>query len=174
MEKHKGYVKKPDIYFETSVFGFYFDNKEVNRSKREATRLLFKQIRLGFFRGYTGAITILELGRLKNDFLKDAIFKLLKDSYVEILELTETQRDEIHLLAEEYVLRGQIPKDKIDDAIHIATFVVRPKLEILVTWNCKHIANINIERKIRAITLDKGYEFNFRILTPEEVIIYEE
>ncbi|MCX6843658.1 MAG: hypothetical protein NTX53_15425, partial [candidate division WOR-3 bacterium] len=51
--------------------------------------------------------------------------------------------------------------------------VVRPELDILVTWNFRHIANLSVERQVRAITLGSGYEFNFRIMTPEEVVVYE-
>ncbi len=167
-------VIKSTLYLETSIFGFYFDEREINRYKRDATRKLFEQIKSGFFQGYTGAVTILELEKTKDQSLKNAIFDLLKDFSIEILRLDERERNAIIMLAEKYVSRNAIPKDKIDDAIHIATLVIRPELQILVTWNCQHIANITVERKVKSITLDMGYEFNFRILTPEEVIIYEQ
>ncbi len=167
-------IAKFTLYLETSIFGFYFDEREINRYKRDTTRILFEQIKLGFFQAYTGAVTILELERTKDQFLKKAIFNLFRNFPIEILRLDERERNEIIMLAREYVSRKAIPKDKIDDAIHIATLVIRPELQILVTWNCQHIANITVERKVKSITLDKGYEFNFRILTPEEVIIYEQ
>jgi hypothetical protein len=37
----------------------------------------------------------------------------------------------------------------------------------------RHIANLGVERQVKAITLGSGYEFNFRIMTPEEVVVYE-
>jgi len=166
-------VRKTKLYLETSVFGFYFDEREINRYKCEATRRLFEQIHLGFFEGHTGAVTILELERTKDVTLKESIFKLLNDFYVQVLKLNENEKDEIQKLAKEFMTRGAIPNDKVDDAVHLATMVVRPELQILVTWNCRHIANINVERKIKVITIDNGYEFNFRILTPEEIVIYE-
>lgn len=57
--------------------------------------------------------------------------------------------------------------------IHRTVAQGRPELDILVTWNCRHIANLSVERKVKAITLGNGYEFNFRIMTPEEVVVYE-
>ena len=32
---------------------------------------------------------------------------------------------------------------------------------------------MSVERQVKAITLGSGYEFNFRIMTPEEVVIYD-
>lgn len=133
-------IRKTKLYLETSVFGFYFDEMEVNRHKRVATRQLFEQIKLGFFKGHTGAVTILELERTSAKYL--TMFRLFRDFYTEVLKLDENERDEIQMLSEEYVSRGAIPEDKVDDAVHIATLVVRPELQILVTWNCQHIAKI--------------------------------
>ena len=52
-------MKRTRLYLETSVFGFYFDQREVNRSKRDATQRLFVQIRDGIFEAYSGAATVL-------------------------------------------------------------------------------------------------------------------
>ena len=161
------------LYLETSVFGFYFDTREANCSKRDATRQLFDQIREGIFSGYTGAATVLELERTADEHLKTAMFDLLSTFNIEVLRLDDTLQREVSALADEYIAAGAIPTTKVDDAVHIATMVVRPELEILVTWNCRHIANLSVERKVKAITLGRDYEFNFRIMTPEEVVVYE-
>lgn len=164
---------RPLLYIETSVFGFSFDQHEENRCKRDATQRLFAQIRDGIFGGYTGAATILELERTEDKQLRDAMFELLADTGIQLLRIDADLQREVGLLAGEYVSKGAIPQSKTDDAIHIATMVVRPELDVLVTWNCRHIANLSVERKVRAITLGCGYEFNFRIMTPEEVVVYE-
>jgi len=161
------------LYLETSVFGFHFDERAVNLEKRDATRLLFSQVRLGIHRGYTSAAALLEIERTSDRGLRDAIYRLIRDSHIELLELPPDDQKQVSQLADAYVDAGAIPAAKLDDAIHIATMVVRPELEVLVTWNCRHIANINVERRVRSITLAQGYEFNFRILTPEQVVVYE-
>jgi hypothetical protein len=167
-------MKRTRLYLETSVFGFHFDRREANRSRRDATQRLFAQVRDGIFEGYTGAATILELERTEDTQLRDAMFDLLNDSGIQVLKLDADLQGDVAMLAEEYVSKGAIPVTKIDDAVHIATMVVRPELDILVTWNFRHIANLNTERQVRAITLGSGYEFNFRIMTPEEVVVYED
>jgi hypothetical protein len=166
-------MKRTRLYLETSVFGFYFDRREVNRSKRDATQRLFAQIRDGIFEGYTGAATVLELERTEDGQLRDAMFDLLNDSGVQMLKLGADLQRDVAVLVEEYINKGAIPATKVDDAVHIATMVVRPELDILVTWNFRHIANLSVERQVKAITLGSGYEFNFRIMTPEEVVVYE-
>jgi hypothetical protein len=167
-------MRRSRLYLETSVFGFYFDERECNRPKREATRQLFAQIGDGIFEGVAGAATVLELEKTGDSRLRDELFGLLDEFGIEVRNLDNDLQREVATLANEYVVRGAIPNTKIDDAIHIATMVVRPELDILVTWNCRHIANLSVERRVRAITLEQGYEFNFRIMTPEEVIVYEE
>ena len=164
---------RPLLYMETSVFGFCFDRHVENRSKRDATQRLFAQIRDGIFEGYTGAATILELERTKDEQLREAMLELLTNSGIQFLKMDANLQNDVALLADEYVSKGAIPATKVDDAIHIATMVVRPELDVLVTWNCRHIANLSVERKVKAITLGNGYEFNFRIMTPEEVVVYE-
>lgn len=166
-------MKISKLYLETSVFGFYFDQGEVNYGKRDITQRLFAQIRDGIFEGYSGAATVLELERTGDRQLRSAMFGLLSDSGIQILKLDSDLQRDVALLAEAYVVQGAIPATKVDDAVHIATMVVRPELDILVTWNCRHIANLSVERKVKAITLGSGYDFNFRIMTPEEVIVYE-
>ena len=165
-------MRKPNLFLETSVFGFYYDEMEVNRYKKEATRQLFSQIKMGFFEAYIGEITVVELERTSNISLKSLFFDLIRDFGVEVVRLDKQKREEVEFLTKRYLEEGVIPSDKIDDGIHIATMVVEPWLEVLVTWNCQHIANINIERRLKAITLENGYEFNFKIATPEEVIFY--
>ena len=61
---------RSSLYVETSVFGFHFDRRETNRSKREATQQLFAQIRNRIFEGFTGAATVLELERTEDEQLR--------------------------------------------------------------------------------------------------------
>jgi len=48
----KHLMKKLSLYLETSIFGFYFEQQECNRLKREATRKLFSQIMEKELNGY--------------------------------------------------------------------------------------------------------------------------
>jgi hypothetical protein len=63
--------------------------------------------------------------------------------------------------------------EKRDDAIHVASMVLGPALDAMVTWNCRHLANENNKRYLKGLTIAEGYSFNFQIITPEEAIIYD-
>jgi len=134
--------------------------------------MLLRQTKMGLFEGYVSSTTIFELSKVKDGEYRNALLSLLEDFALIRLKLHPNEVEEVQFLADLYIKKGIIPSEKIDDAIHFATMVVRPDLSILVTWNCKHLANINIERKVKAITLQEGYDFNFRVATPEEVIVY--
>ena len=70
-------------------------------------------------------------------------------------------------LAQLYLDRGYVPKTEIRDALHIAVAVVW-KVDYLLTWNCKHIANAHVLRQLRKFSENQGYEFP-HVCTPEEL-----
>ncbi len=57
------------------------------------------------------------------------------------------------------------------DAFHIAICVIKG-IDYLVSWNYKHLANINKENKIRLVNLEYGYRIDLRIITPLELMDY--
>jgi hypothetical protein len=50
-----------------------------------------------------------------------------------------------------------LPPKAIDDAYHIAYATVH-QVHYLLTWNCKYIANAQIQKKLRQISIQHGYE----------------
>ena len=70
-------------------------------------------------------------------------------------------------LAQLYLDRGYVPKTEIRDALHIAVAVVW-KIDYLLTWNCKHIANAHVLRQLRKFSENQGHEFP-HVCTPEEL-----
>lgn len=71
-------------------------------------------------------------------------------------------------LAEQFLERSNLPAKADVDAIHIAAATVHG-MDYLLTWNCKHIANAQIQRKLAEISLD--FEYQLPILcTPYELL----
>jgi hypothetical protein len=92
----------------------------------------------------------------------------------EILKVLPIQKEEdVEYLSNLYINQGVIPPDKRDDAVHISIVVINPEIDILVSWNCKHIVNAHIKRRLKSLTEQEGYKFGFDISTPEEVVIYD-
>lgn len=71
-------------------------------------------------------------------------------------------------LAEALVNQGPVPRTAGADALHIA-FATVYACDYLLTWNCRHIANAQVERAARQLTTRLGYELPI-ICTPEELM----
>lgn len=81
-----------------------------------------------------------------------------------LVELNQAVRS----LSAQFLARSNLPPKASDDAVHIAAATVHG-LDYLLTWNCKHIANAQIQRKLAEISLDFGYQLPI-ICTPYELL----
>ena len=70
-----------------------------------------------------------------------------------LLEVTE----EAILLAETLVIGGGLPPKARVDALHVAMAAVHG-MDYLLTWNCKHIANATLRRRIEELCRAAGFE----------------
>jgi len=71
-------------------------------------------------------------------------------------------------LAEKFVSSGAVPQKAARDAYHIAAASVH-QLDYLVTWNCRHIANAQILKKLYQLCLRDGYDLPV-VCTLEELM----
>ena len=81
-----------------------------------------------------------------------------------LLDLT----DDVNEVAKKIMESGLLPPRAARDAFHIAVSAVHG-IDILLTWNCKHIANATIMKELTAIVADCGHEMSV-ICTPEELL----
>jgi hypothetical protein len=81
-----------------------------------------------------------------------------------LLDLNQAVLD----LAEQFLERSNLPAKADIDAVHIAAATVHG-MDYLLTWNCKHIANAQIQGKLAEISLDFGYELPI-LCTPYELL----
>ena len=61
---------------------------------------------------------------------------------------------------------GLLPAKAEGDGAHIALATVH-KMDILLTWNCRHIANVVIQQRLRRLAEQNGYTLP-SLATPEE------
>jgi len=71
-------------------------------------------------------------------------------------------------LAERLIDTGPIPRKATRDAIHIAVARVSD-CKYLLIWNCRHIANAELETAIRRVVERYGYEMPV-LCTPEQLM----
>lgn len=74
----------------------------------------------------------------------------------------------VQTLAAQFLVRSSLPPKAKVDAIHIAAATVHG-MDYLLTWNCKHIANAQIQGKLAEISLDFGYVLPI-LCTPNELM----
>jgi hypothetical protein len=63
---------------------------------------------------------------------------------------------------------GVLPEKAAPDAAHVAIAAVN-EVQYLLTWNCKHLANAQISRRIAVLCEAAGYPMPI-ICTPDELI----
>jgi hypothetical protein len=71
-------------------------------------------------------------------------------------------------LAEEYIGAGVITEKMRADALHIAVATVA-RVDVLVSWNFKHMVNLDRIHGYNSVNLRKGYPL-LEIRTPREVL----
>jgi predicted nucleic acid-binding protein len=71
-------------------------------------------------------------------------------------------------LAEAIMAAGILPSHAVRDAAHVAVVAVHA-IDYLLTWNCKHLANAQIARRIGLVCEKLGHRMPI-ICTPEELM----
>jgi len=71
-------------------------------------------------------------------------------------------------LGREILHSGLLPAWADGDAAHIALATVH-EMDILLTWNCRHIANVAIQQRLRRLAEQGGYTLP-SLATPEELM----
>lgn len=76
--------------------------------------------------------------------------------------------DEVERVYEVLIDRLEIPRKALRDAVHLAVASVHA-IDYLVTWNCAHIANGEVIRKLIRINTELGISTPI-IVTPDELM----
>jgi len=148
------------VYVDTSVVGGNFDKA-------------FAKLTAPFW----DAVCDGRIVAILSDVLADEVKlspKHVRDFY-DSLPLWQIERvaltEEAKTLADKYIAEKVVGKTSLVDCRHIAIATVN-HADILVSWNFKHIVNVNRIRGYNAINMLMGYPA-IDIRTPAEVIDYE-
>ena len=152
---------KQRIYIDTSVLGGYYDDEF-----SDDTKSLFERIKNEDFNVYLSEISRLEL--LPAPKRVQDVVELIPKSCLNYLEFTEEAKQ----LADCYIDERILGSASRDDAYHIAIATVN-RIEILLSWNFKHIVNLDKIRLFNAINLKNGYP-SIEIRSPKELLKYED
>jgi predicted nucleic acid-binding protein len=152
---------KQRIYIDTSVIGGYYD------TEFEAyTVPLFSRIWEGEF--------IVLLSSVTQDELENApvnvqnLVRGLKAEYTELLTISDEAVD----LASEYISERVVGQTSYADCLHIALATTH-RADFLISWNFKHIVNVQRIRGYNAINIKNGYK-PLEIRSPRDFEKYED
>ena len=155
-------MKKPAVYLETSVIGYANSRPSrdlVIAGRQQITREWFTE-RAQAFDLFVSQLVLNEAAGGDTSAAADRLQFL---AGIPVLKITESVQD----LAATLVDNGVVPKQAVEDALHIAIATANG-VEYLLTWNCKHIANATMRLAIEDTCRQAGYEPTV-ICTPEEL-----
>ena len=148
---------RPRIYVDTSVIGGCFDNEFEKYSNQ-----LFEEFISGEKRLVISDLVLFELEGAPED-VKDVLHGIPQGS-IEYVFLNEESLS----LAGTYLKEDVIAENSIADARHIAIATIE-RVDVLVSWNFKHIVNLNRIHLVNSVNLKLGYPL-IEIRSPLEVI----
>jgi predicted nucleic acid-binding protein len=150
------------IYLETTIPSYYFEQRAEAEivARRQCTREWWSAARITH-ELVTSAIVLRELRAGPVD-RRQAWLDLMRE--VPVLDY-EPRVDEI---VKTYLRHRLMPSDPNWDAYHLA-FASYYECDVLVTWNCRHLANANKFGHIRKINRALGL-FVPDILTPYDLL----
>jgi hypothetical protein len=131
---------------------------------REPTIQFLRQCVSGIFVPYISAVVVEEIAQAPAAAAARMLHEINKLAPLRV-EPSEKSEE----LAEAYLQAGVIPAKKRDDARHVAIATVAG-LEIVVSWNRRHLANERKRDLFNAVNRLAGYEQVLAIHTPFEVL----
>jgi len=145
-------VLVPRIYVDTSVIGGYFDPEFADKTRRQFDAFVSGEAKMVL--STLTARELLQAPKRVRDFIGDF------PSEKEIVE----ESDESWQLANHYIAAGAIGEASRSDAEHIALATIG-KVDVLVSWNFRHIVNLPKIRRYNSVNLALGYQ-QIEIRTP--------
>ena len=144
---------KPTLYLETTIVsylvGWLSQNDLQVAAHQELTRRWWTNRRADF--ELFASTVVIDEASQGDPVLAGERLRFLRD--VRLLRVPEPA----HRLKSELLRRSRIPRKAETDALHIAVAAVHG-IELLATWNCKHIANGVTLPMVYDICRAEGYE----------------
>ena len=150
---------KQRIYIDTSVVGGYFDEEF-----KEATISLFNRLENGEVIFAVSELLDLELINAPQE-ARELLYNYSADKF-ERVELTEEAIE----LADTYIAEKVVGKTSVEDCRHIALATIN-KVDVLASWNFKHIVNLDRIKGYNSVNLRLGYQM-IEIRSPKDLINY--
>jgi predicted nucleic acid-binding protein len=151
---------KPILYIDTSVFGGHFDDEF-----SEHTIPLFERIQAREFQILFLTVTQDELEKAP-----EKVKELVQRIHIDVTSFIEIDEEAVSL-ATEYISENVVGQTSFADCLHIALATIH-RADFLVSWNFKHIVNIERIRGYNSVNIKNGYK-QLEIRSPREFEKYD-
>ncbi len=152
-------MKNQRIYLDTSVIGGCFD-----KEFRVWSNGLFRDFEKGLFKAVISELVSDEIELAPN---------IIKEKYAELIgfepEIIEVTKEALELLSK-YQERNILGVKFRNDMLHISIATIA-EVDILTSWNFKHIVHFDKIRAFNSVNLENGYK-QLEIFSPREVTSY--
>jgi hypothetical protein len=150
-------MHKLRIYIDTSVIGGCFD-----KPFEYWSNLLFEEFISGKKTAVISRVTVDEVSQAPENVIRK--LEEIPTDFLEVLIITDEARN----LAEQYIFNKVVTRKFYEDALHIALATIA-KVDVLVSWNFRHIVNLGRISKYNDINKFNGFK-ELEIRTPMEVL----
>ena len=147
------------IYIDTSVVGGFFDEEF-----KEATIKLFERLDNNEIIFVVSDLLDLELIHAPQQ-VREHLLKYSANKFQRV-ELTE----EAVKLADTYINEKVVGRSSLEDCRHIAMATIH-KVDVLASWNFKHIVNLDKIKGYNSVNLRLGYSM-IEIRSPKDLVNY--
>ena len=154
---------KPSVYLETSVIGYLTSrpSRDIIVAAQQQLTQEWWEDRRADFDLFLSPLVLQEIGTGNKT---EAVRRL---QAVEGLPLLDPE-ERVAALALSFVEGGPLPTKAAADAVHMAVAAVY-RIDYLLTWNCKHIANAAMRSRVEDICEAAGYRTPI-MCTPQELM----
>ena len=150
-------MKQQRIYIDTSIVGGFFDTEFEKETKALFQRLEDKEV-------------IFVVSTILGNELYDApehvktLLQKYDKSYFEEVAMTIEAKQ----LASKYIAEKIVGKTSFEDCCHIALATIH-KVDVLASWNFKHIVNLDKIKGYNGVNLKMGYS-TIEIRNPKDLV----
>jgi hypothetical protein len=153
------------VYLETSIWGMvpFGQNPALRQPTLEFLQKCEKRVLLPFI----SAIVADETRQAPSEVQPTILEQISRVSPI-LLPLPP----QVDILAKRFIDESVLPARRFDDARHVACALVN-ELDLLVSWNYRHIANVRKAEAFNAVAVLAGLRGGLAIHTPLEVLSWE-
>lgn len=154
-------MKKLAVYIDASVVGGCEDEEFT-----ETTLKLWKKFIIGEYHAVLSEHTLRELQGAPEK-VRNRLLEIPEENQMLLPDTPES-----FALADAYLEHGVVGPGSKADALHVALATIG-RVDVLVSWNFKHVVNFGRIRLFNAVNLEQGYGL-VEIRSPQEVLTDEE